>query len=110
MRFSEGIAPFKIDAPTLGESQEELIANCKEMISGVFLLECLIQQNKGETVISDIYSVNDYNLSLRRVVDYIEQHCKDICTVSSGMLKLLSNRNFHNISADGNQVAKYERT
>jgi len=96
----EGITPFKIDAPTLDELQAELIANCKEVISDVLLLECLIQLSKEETITSNIYTASDYDLALHRVVNYIEQHSNDICTLSNGILKRLTNRNIHDVSVD----------
>lgn len=80
---------MRIDASSLDELREDLVANCKELASDIFLLECLIQYGKGSFAISGEYSNGDRGLALRRVVDYIEQHVKDIDTVSAGIRKLL---------------------
>lgn len=80
---------MKIDAPSLDELREELVANYKELVSDIFLLECLIQHGKEAFVVVGAYSDENRGLALCRVVDYIEQHVKDIYTVSVGIRKLL---------------------
>ena len=80
---------MKIEKPTLTELREELIANAKELVSDIFLLECLIQYHNGAFKVAGDYSDEDCGLALCRVVDYIEQHIKDIDTVSNGIKKRL---------------------
>ena len=85
---------MKIERPTLTELREELIANTKELMSDIFLLECLIQYYKGTFEVIGDYSDEDCGLALCRVVDYIEQHIKDIDTISNGIKKHLCRREY----------------
>ena len=62
---------MKIEKPTLTELREELIANAKELMSDIFLLECLIQYHNGAFEVSGDYSDEDCGLALCRMVDYI---------------------------------------
>lgn len=81
---------MRIEKPTnVSELQDELIVNCQELISDIFLLECLIQYSKDQYSISGKYSAEDCGLALRRVVNYIEQHCKDTITISGAIMNLL---------------------
>lgn len=81
---------MRIEKPTnVSELQDELIINCQELMSDIFLLECLIQYSKGQFSISGKYSAEDCGLALRRVTSYIEQHSKDTITISSTIMHLL---------------------
>lgn len=80
---------FKIEKPSLEELHEELVVTCKEIVSDIFLLECLIQYSKEAFTVTGEYSDEDCGLTLCRVVDYIEQHIKDIETLSGGIKKHL---------------------
>lgn len=81
---------MRIEKPTsISELQDELIINCQELISDIFLLECLIQYSKVQYSTSGKYSAEDCGLALRRVISYIEQHSKDTITISSAIMNLL---------------------
>lgn len=81
---------MRIEKPTnVSELQEELIVNSQELISDIFLLECLIQYSKDQYSTSGKYSAEDCGLALRRVISYIEQHSKDTITISNAIMNLL---------------------
>lgn len=81
---------MRIEKPTnVSELQDELIINCQELISDIFLLECLIQYSKDQYSNSGKFSAEDCGLALRRVISYIEQHCKDTITISGTIMNLL---------------------
>lgn len=80
---------MKIGKATLKELHETLVINCDELVSDIFLLECLIQYNEGRFTVDGSYSDKDYELILHRVTSYVEQHLNEISTANTGILKRL---------------------
>lgn len=80
---------MEISEPTLDELQDELVENCKELISDIFMLECLLQYQKGTFLVSREYTEEDCEMTLYRLTDYINQHIQDVEVVGNGIRKRL---------------------
>lgn len=67
------------------ELHDELIIIFGELTGDLLLLECPIQYKKKLFSINGEYTDEEHYATLHRVIDYINQHVKDIETLSNAI-------------------------
>ena len=76
---------MEIKESTLLELQNELVINYRDLTSDILLLECLIQCKRELFSINGKYYSEEYDLTVYRIASYIEQHSKEIITISKAI-------------------------
>jgi len=84
---------MNVNKPSLEELQIELLAICREVATDILMIECLLQYHRGAFSVSGEYTEKDYDLALRRLTEYNDQHILDIATVSNGIKEHLEDLN-----------------